>query len=216
MKIKVGLRGLRVAALKADVSAILAEDGIAKVDYDEVQILPNVQNINLTARKQSADVDSDDETDTLTQCSGYDGTIQRTMFTPDEEAMLLGSKKLKDGTVVSSSDDEAPEFAVGFMCQLNEGGYYACWILRAKFSDGDITAESAGDNKLNPQSDVLSVKSSYRASDHAWRFGKIVKSEKEAAEYLTIETIKQLADEENTATGSAGTTGGTTQTEDGE
>ncbi len=193
MKIKIGLRGLRVAKLKQDLSATLAEDGKAAVDYEEMKVLPNVQNINLTARKQSVEVDSDDQTDTLTQCTGYDGTMQRTMFTPEEEAMLLGEDTLDDGTVVSSSDDEAPEFAVGFMCQLNSGGYYACWLLRAKFSSGDITAESAGDNKLNPQSDVISVKTSYRAADHAWRFYKIVKSEAEATEFLKVDTIKQLA-----------------------
>lgn len=193
MKIKIGLRGLRVAKLKDDISATLAEDGKAAVDYEAMKVLSNVQNINLTARKQSVEVDSDDQTDTLMQCSGYDGTIQRTMFTPEEQAMLLGEKKLDDGTVVSSSDDNAPEFAVGFMCQLNEGGYLACWLLRAKFSSGDITAESAGDNKLNPQPDVISVKSSYRAADHAWRFYKIVKSEAEAAEFLKVDTIKRLA-----------------------
>ena len=193
MKIKIGLRGLRVAKLKQDLSATLAEDGKAAVDYEAVQVLPNVQNVNLTARKQSVEVDSDDQTDTLMQTSGYDGTIQRTMFTPEEQAMLLGEKTLENGTVVSSSDDEAPEFAVGFMCQLNTGGFYTCWILRAKFSSGDITAESAGDNKLNPQSDVISVKSSYRAADHAWRFYKIVETETEAAAFLTVDTIKQLA-----------------------
>ncbi|MBQ9598860.1 MAG: hypothetical protein IJJ55_06005 [Clostridia bacterium] len=193
MKIKIGLRGLRVAQLKDDISATLAEDGKAVVNYEAVQVLPNVQNVNLTARKQSVEVDSDDQTDTLMQTSGYDGTIQRTMFTPEEQAMLLGEKTLENGTVVSSSDDEAPEFAVGFMCRLNTGGFYTCWILRAKFSSGDITAESAGDNKLNPQSDVISVKSSYRAADHAWRFYKIVETETEAAAFLTVDTIKQLA-----------------------
>lgn len=195
MKIKIGLRGLRVAKLKDDISATLAEDGKAKVDYEKVKVLPNVQNINLTARKQSVEVDSDDQTDTLMQCTGYDGTMQRTMFTPEEEAMLLGEDTLDDGTVVSSADDEAPYYAAGFMCQLNNGGYYACWLLRAKFSSGDITAESAGDNKLNPQADVISVKTSYRAADHAWRFYKIVKSEAEAAEFLKVDTIKQLAPE---------------------
>lgn len=212
MNIKIGLRGLRVTKLKKDLSATLAEDGKAAVDYEAVHVLPNVQNINLTARKQSAEVDSDDKTYTLMQCSGYDGTIQRTMFTPTEEAMLLGEQTLEDGTVISSADDEAPEFAVGFMCQLNEGGYYACWLLRAKFSSGDITAESAGDNKLNPQPDVISVKTSYRAADHAWRFGKIVKTEAEAAEFLKVDTIKQLAPEKKSNDDTASDTDSTETT----
>ena len=160
MNIRVGLKGFRVAELKKDESKIMSTDGTAKVEYGNIVPLKDVQNIDLTIRTQSADVDADDVTETLSKASGYDGKVQRTMFTPEEQAMLLGETILEDGTVCSSEDDEAPEFAVGFMCKVYGGKVLAMWVLRSKFNLGDLSAETAGTDKLNPQSDSLSFKSS--------------------------------------------------------
>ncbi len=165
MKIRIGLNSYKVAQLMKDISAEAAEDGTAAVKYKEIVSMPDVQNIDLTARSQSADVDADDISTTLSKCSGYDGKVQRTAFTPIDQAMLLGETILEDGTVVSSPKDEAPEFATGFICPVHGGSFLAMWVLRCKYATPDFSAETAGTEKLNPQSDTISFKSSSRASD---------------------------------------------------
>ena len=192
MNIRVGLKGFRVAELKKDESKIMSTDGTAKVEYGNIVPLKDVQNIDLTIRTQSADVDADDVTETLSKASGYDGKVQRTMFTPEEQAMLLGETILEDGTVCSSEDDEAPEFAVGFMCKVYGGKVLAMWVLRSKFNLGDLSAETAGTDKLNPQSDSLSFKSSARKADGFWRVYAMFNSEEEAEAFLTLEKLQKI------------------------
>lgn len=192
MKIRIGLNSYKVAQLMKDISAEAAEDGTAAVKYKEIVSMPDVQNIDLTARSQSADVDADDISTTLSKCSGYDGKVQRTAFTPIDQAMLLGETILEDGTVVSSPKDEAPEFATGFICPVHGGSFLAMWVLRCKYATPDFSAETAGTEKLNPQSDTISFKSSSRASDDKWRVYKLCQTTKEAREFLTLETLEKL------------------------
>ena len=192
-KIRLGLKGLVVAALTKDVSAAMAEDNEAKVEYGEVKHLENVQSIDLTARTQSTNIDADDTTDVLTECTGYDGESQRTMFTPAETAELLGEEIDDDGTVTSTEMDEPPEFAVGFQCKIRGGQILAMWLLRTKFSMNNFSAQSGGAETLNPQSDTLSFKSLTRKADGAWRRYKLVNSEEEAAAFLSKATLVKLA-----------------------
>ncbi|MGN0106927.1 MAG: hypothetical protein ACI4A5_04420, partial [Hominilimicola sp.] len=127
-KIRVGLRGFRVAELTEDLSTSMTEDGVAKVTYGKIKKLKDIQNVDLTMRTQTADIDADDETDTIYQCTGCDGKVQRTMFTPEELAMLLDETILEDGSVVSSSEDEPGEFATGYYTPIRGGGFLVQWL----------------------------------------------------------------------------------------
>lgn len=191
-KIRTGLKGLRVAPLLEDLSASMTEDGVAKVAYGEIKKLKDVQNVDLTMRTQTANVDADDETDTIYQCTGCDGKIQRTMFTPEELAMLLDETILEDGSIVSSDEDEPGEFATGFYCKIRGGGFLVMWLFRTKYSTSDMSAETAGDENLNPQSDTMSFKSMKRKSDGMWRIYKNVESEDEALAFLSEEKLNQI------------------------
>ena len=192
MQIRIGLKGFRIAELTKDESATTSESGTASVAYEEIKVLPDVQNINLTARVQSQNVDADDVTTVLNMCTGYDGTVQRTFFTPEEQAELLGEKTV-DGIVMSTDNDVAPEFAVGFQTQLSDGKILAMWLLRAKFSVSDFTGETKGSETLNPQSDTVSFKSLTRAADNAWRFYKVVDDEADLATFFSDTTLQKLA-----------------------
>lgn len=191
-KIRTGVKGLRVAPLIDDISASMSEDGAAKVTYGDIKKLPDLQNIDLTVRTQTAEVDADDESDTLSKCTGCDGKVQRTMFSPQELAMLLEETVLEDGSVVSSANDEPGEFATGFYCRINGGTYLAMWLLRTKYSPTDMSAETAGNEKLNPQSDTISFKSMPRKADNMWRIWKEVDSEEEAIAYLSKERLEKV------------------------
>ena len=168
MQIRTGLKGLRIAKINSDKSAAMT-GGEPKVEYDEVKHLLNVQNIDLTAKTQTTDVDSDDCTDVLSKCTGYDGKAQRTMFSPAEQAMLL------DETL-------------------------AVWLLRTKYSTSDFSAETAGTEKLNPQSDTMSFKSMARRADGVWRIYGVFDTEKEADAFLTVEKINKIYAKGTTST----------------
>jgi phi13 family phage major tail protein len=192
MNIRVGLKGLRVAQIKKDESKITSSTGESIIEYGDIVPLKDVQNVDLTARTQSTDVDADDVTETLAKCSGYDGKVQRTMFTPEEQALLLGETVTDDGVIVSSENDEAPEFATGFTCRVYGGKVLAMWVLRTKYSMGDFSAETSGTDKLNTQSDTLSFKSMARKSDGMWRIYKMFDSEDEAEKFLTLDTLQKI------------------------
>ena len=181
MQIRTGLKGLRIAKINSDKSAAMT-GGEPKVEYDEVKHLLNVQNIDLTAKTQTTDVDSDDCTDVLSKCTGYDGKAQRTMFSPAEQAMLLDETLTEDGIYVST----------GFMTPLNDGKTLAVWLLRTKYSTSDFSAETAGTEKLNPQSDTMSFKSMARRADGVWRIYGVFDTEKEADAFLTVEKINKI------------------------
>lgn len=199
MQIRTGLKGLRIAKIISDKSAAMT-GGEPKVEYDEVKHLLNVQNIDLTAKTQTTDVDSDDCTDVLSKCTGYDGKAQRTMFSPAEQAMLLDETLTEDGIYVSTEKDDPAEFATGFMTPLNDGKILAVWLLRTKYSTSDFSAETAGTEKLNPQSDTMSFKSMARRADGVWRIYGVFDTEKEADAFLTVEKINKIYAKETTST----------------
>lgn len=191
-KIRTGLKGLRIAPIIKDVSASMSDDGIAKIVYGAIQKLKDIQTAELTMRTQSVDVDADDSTDTIAQCSGCDGKIQRTFFEPKELAILLDETILEDGSVVSSGEDEPGEFATGFYCKVYGGGYLAQWLFRTKYTTPDLSAESAGGEKLNPQSDTIAFKSMKRQADGVWRRHILVETEEEALAFLAEENLNKL------------------------
>ena len=136
------------------------------------------------------------------------------MFSPVEQALLLGETVLDDGTVVSSEADEAPEFATGFTCRMHGGKVLAVWVLRTKYSTSDFSAESAGTDKLNPQSDTISFKSLARNADGTWRIHRECDSEAEAVKFLTLENLQKLyvkkSDSSNSESGTEENAGGDT------
>ncbi len=192
MNIRIGLNSFVVAPLKEDISAAQAADGIAKVTYGEIKRFPDIQNIDYSPRIQTADVDADDETTTINKTSGADGSVQRTMFTPEELAEILDGTILEDGTVLSSEDDEPGEYAIGVKIPVFGGQTLLLWILRAKFSQGDFAAETKGNDKLNPQSDKISFKSHKRKCDKMWKITKLISSEEEEGDFFTVEKISQI------------------------
>ena len=122
------------------------------------------------------------------------------MFSPAEQAMLLDETLTEDGIYVSTEKDDPAEFATGFMTPLNDGKILAVWLLRTKYSTSDFSAETAGTEKLNPQSDTMSFKSMARRADGVWRIYGVFDTEKEADAFLTVEKINKIYAKGTTST----------------
>ena len=194
--IRIGCKNAVWIPLKKDLSAVESESGKAEASYDAPVALPNVQSIELTVQTQSTDVDSDDSTETLERASGYSGTITRNMLSQAEAKLLLGEKAI-DGINVSASTDESPYGALGFMTRLagkgSDGKYTYILVLKAKFGQGDFSASSSGDSKIEAQPDKLSFKSTNRHADDAWRFWTVSDSANYADTFFTAATCQKLA-----------------------
>ena len=198
--IRVGVKQAVVMPLLKDQNELETESGKPEVQYGAPVILPRLQKVELTPRMQSVDVDADDWTDTLDLCSGYDGTVTRDSFTPDDLALLLREKKIDDINV-STYHDEPGEFAFAFKAQLagiksnnpDKPMYSYVMVLKTKFSQGSYSAESKGNNKLTPQPDALSFKSSNRNADGAWRFHAYSDDPDFGKKFFTQETAQKLA-----------------------
>lgn len=173
--IRVGVKQACLMELLEDVSEYEAADGNAYVRYGAPKYLPNLQKVDLTPSTQETDVDADDTTMSLSVCSGYDGSITRNSFDPEEQAWILG-EKIVDGVVVSTSNDKPKSFAFCFKSIMDgedDSGketYLYMMVLKTKFSQSNFSAESKGKKKLTPQPDELSFSSSNRKADGAWRF----------------------------------------------
>lgn len=194
--IRVGLKNLVMAELTKDNDANMSQNGTAEVTYGKIKQMPNVQSIELNATLQEANVDSDDTTDVLSVCSGYNGTVTRNAFSPEDLAWLLGEKKV-DGINVSTGADEAPYVAFGFKTLLkgkgSGGQYLYMWVLKAKFSQSNFSAQSKGNETLTPQADAISFKSSSRNCDGAWRFYARSNSASMDGTFFSQSTLQKLA-----------------------
>lgn len=195
--IRVGLKNAVIAPLTKDVDSIESKSGNPEITYGSIIKLPDVQSLELTASVQSTNVDQDDSTDFIEQCTGYSGSITRSSFSPDELAIILAEKKMNNITV-STSNDEAPYFALGFQSKLqgsgSDGNILCMWVLKTKFSQSNFSAQSRGTESLTPQPDSISFKSTNRKADGAWRFYTRTNNAEEIKNFFTQETLQMLAD----------------------
>lgn len=195
--IRVSCKKAVVALLNRDKSELEAEARTPEVLYSDIMPLPNVQNIDLTMSVQSVNVDSDDTTDAIESCTGCSGTITRDSFSPEENAILLGEKRI-NGINVSRGGDEAPYCALGWqqlMKGQNADNKHLCmWILKTKFALGSMTSQSMGNETLTPQADAMTFKSSSRKCDDAWRFYILTNKQDEINKFFTNETLQTISD----------------------
>lgn len=196
MAVRVGLKNAVIAQLTKDLSAVETESGTAEVTYGQIISLPRAQQIDLTASTQSVNVDADDWTDVIDQCSGYSGTITRDNFSPEEMQIILGEKKV-NGYNISTASDEAPYFALGFKSELkginSDGKYLYMWVLKTKFAQSNMTLQSKGNESLTPQADAITFKSSNRACDGGWRIYTRSNDANMDSKFFSAETLQTLA-----------------------
>lgn len=196
MAVRVGLKSAVIAPLIKDLGGNETESGLPEVAYGGLIWLPGVQQVDQTATLQSVNVDSDDTTDTIDQCSGYSGTITRDSFSPEEASIVLGEKKVDDFNI-STSLDEPGYFAMGYKSMLRGKGannqHLYMWILKTKFAQSNMTAQSAGIESLTPQADAISFKSVNRDCDGAWRIYIRSNDPNMDSKFFSQETLQKMA-----------------------
>ena len=135
MAVKIGLKKAYYAKMTNDVEGSVTYDvPVPLVLAQQVQVNPRVNRVQVPGD----DIIAED----IAQCLGADLIIQRTQFTLDEEAILLGRPKDADGGVYGGTFDNPPYVAFGYMRTFNDGSALYVWILKTMFTPSSSTADT--------------------------------------------------------------------------
>lgn len=76
---------------------------------------------------------------------GYDVTLNVDQVIPSVRTVLLGRQKDSSGVEIIKGTQQAPYVAIGFAQTLDNGAQELWWIYKGKFSEGEKTAKTRGE-----------------------------------------------------------------------
>lgn len=140
MAMKIGCSDLHYALYKIDPET-KAESWATPVPAAGVMSL----NINMNPSLATAFFD-DAPGESAATLGNIEVEIQKSELTSAEKAIFLGHKLDKNGALITSGDDVAPELAIGFKNLRSDGTYRYVWMLRGKFSEPEDNNTTKGES----------------------------------------------------------------------
>lgn len=102
---------------------------------------------------------SDDETEeVITSYEGTDVELEVNALAPQDRAFLFG-QRYENGYLVKTSNDIAPEVAIGWRERKLNGKYEFKWLFVGKFAEGISDEANTKEGKLSPT--TKSIKGSF-------------------------------------------------------
>ena len=102
---------------------------------------------------------SDDETEeVITSYEGTDVELEVNALAPQDRAFLFG-QRYENGYLVKTSNDMAPEVAIGWRERKLNGKYEFKWLFVGKFAEGISDEANTKEGKLSPT--TKSIKGSF-------------------------------------------------------
>lgn len=186
MAVPIGLKKGYYAILTSDIEgAAVYSAPVALEKMQQVQVNPKVNKVQV-----AADDIIDEE---FTQCLGADITMQRKMFTLEEEAILLGHPVDSNGGVYEGTDDNPPYVAFGYERTLSDGSGIFVWILKTKFAPSNSTADTKPVDNISPQYSAMSISSITRRADRQWKYSRQSSDPNFADTFFTQATLQALS-----------------------
>lgn len=186
LDVKTGLQSLYYAIITSDMKgAIVYEPPVPLLNVQQVQVNPLVATANINA---------DNKTDEVALCTGADLTVQRVMFTPEEESILLGRIIDENGGVYGGRTDNPPYIALGYERTLGTSGKSLfVWIFKTKFRPSNSTADTEAVDTITPQFDSYTARATTRDADGQWIYN-IESDDPDFAEtFFTTTLLQKLA-----------------------
>lgn len=149
--------------------APITAESESSITYETPTALLDAQNVQVKPKVISADVASDNTTETFNDVSGADITIQKSMLTSDENALILGEQTHSSGVKISGN---APYGAFGYRRTYQNGIQRLVMILKVKFKDVDENINTGTKDNLNPQFDIITGTADKRLCDGEWKIYK--------------------------------------------
>lgn len=122
----------------------------------------------ISDKRSTEDLESDDGTEE--SLDAYEGTeveLEVNSLAPQDLAFLFGHK-FENGYLMKSSDDKAPEVALGYRERKLNGKYEFVWLYVGRFAEGrDENRETKG-KKPNAQTETIKGSFHEREIDHLY------------------------------------------------
>lgn len=129
-----------------------AADGA--ITYGEAKVLERAVSAKITPKTSSDKVYSDDALEEIIATfDSIDVEIEVNNLSIESRAELQGAK-MAHGVIVESTEDVAPEIALGFKSKKSNGEYRYIWLLKGKFELTEDQYETVAD-KPKVQSGTL-------------------------------------------------------------
>lgn len=146
-----GCRDFYIALVKQNTATSYTADAPVK--------LARAIKAKVDEKWSSEKVYSDDGTEeVITSYEGTDLELEINALAPQDRALLFG-QLYKNGFLVKTSDDKAPEVAVGWRERKLNGKYEFKWLFVGKFAEGISEEAATKEEKLSPS--TKSIKGSF-------------------------------------------------------
>lgn len=186
LDVKTGLESMHYAKMLSDT--------VGAVAYANPKRLQNVQQIQVNPIIATSNINADNKTEEVAICTGADTTIQRVMFTPEEEADLLGRVVDENGGIFGGRTDNPPYVAIGYKRTLGTSGKSMyVWLYKLKFKPSNSTADSEATDNINPQFDSYTARATIRDADKQWIYSIISSDPNFGETFFTAATLQKLS-----------------------
>ena len=106
-------------------------------------------------KRTSEKIYSDDSPeDVINSYEGTDVELEVNALAPQDRAMLFG-QLYENGFLVKSSEDQAPEVAIGWRERRLNGKYEFHWLYAGKFAEGISEESQTKEGKLSPTTKTI-------------------------------------------------------------
>ncbi|MCL2527900.1 MAG: hypothetical protein FWE42_05705 [Defluviitaleaceae bacterium] len=138
----------------------LVKDDITGVIYESTpEVVPGTMEIGMSPKVASAALYGDGtQRHQENKISGYDVTLEHNKLPPPLRARMRGQRlDTNTGMYISSADDVAAEFAIGWTVDLTDGHVEVTWLPKGKAVPSDKNVQQTEGENINYSTDSLVI-----------------------------------------------------------
>lgn len=149
----------RTCGCKDLYAALVLQNTATQYVAGETRKLSRMVKAKIDEKWTSEKIYSDDETEeVITSYEGTDVELEVNALAPQDRAFLFG-QRYENGYLVKTSNDMAPEVAIGWRERKLNGKYEFKWLFVGKFAEGISDEADTKEGKLSPT--TKSIKGSF-------------------------------------------------------
>ena len=149
----------RTCGCKDLYAALVLQNTATQYVAGEPRKLSRMVKAKIDEKWSSEKIYSDDETEeVITAYEGTDVELEVNALAPQDRAFIFG-QRYENGYLVKTSNDMAPEVAIGWRERKLNGKYEFKWLYVGKFAEGISDEANTKEGKLSPT--TKSIKGSF-------------------------------------------------------
>lgn len=209
----------RTCGCKDLYAALVLQNTATQYVAGEPRKLSRMVKAKIDEKWSSEKIYSDDETEeVITAYEGTDVELEVNALAPQDRAFLFGQRYEK-GYLVKTSNDMAPEVAIGWRERKLNGKYEFKWLFVGKFAEGISDEANTKEGKLSPS--TKSIKGSFyeRSLDNQYEISvdeSNLIDENTSAKKALENWFSAVQEYPNATDNTGGETGGSTGEETGD